>query len=372
MRRALSLARRGTFTHPNPRVGAVIVRSDAAVGEGWHDGVGTPHAETVALARAGEAARGATLYVTLEPCSHRRRADGSPRVPCTNRVIDAGIARVVCAMEDPDTQVAGQGFARLRDAGVAVVVGVCEAEARALNHPYIKHRTTGLPYILHKAAMTLDGKTATAAGSSRWISGEESRAYVHRALRATVDAVVVGIGTVLADDPSLTTRLTAKSAKRNAHQPLRVIVDSTLRTPPSAQVAAPGTVIYTTVYTTDQGAERAAALTDTGAVVIALPAGADGRVEVEAAMRDLAGRGALNILLEAGAELAAAFYAAHLVDAALFFVAPKLAGGRDAPTPIGGDGLARDMSRAYRTGAISVRRFGRDVALFADIVYDKQ
>ena len=365
LRRALTLAKRGKFTHPNPKVGAVIVRDGVIVSEGWHLGPGTPHAEAMAFSSAGDAARGATIYVTLEPCAHTHNADGSPRVPCAARCIGAGVSRVVCAMQDPDPRTAGRGIESLQVAGVAVTVGVREAEARALNRPFIKHRETGLPYILHKAAMTLDGKIATVTGSSRWVTGGESRAFVHRALRNTVDAVIVGIGTVLTDDPSLTTRL----AGGNAHAPLRVIIDSALRTPTAAKAVGPGTI----VYANDDADTRAriAGLTDRGANVVLLPPGTDGRVDLTSAMRHLCDmRGALSLLLEAGAELAAGFYGARLVDAALVFVAPKLVGGRGAPTPIGGDGLTKDMNRALRAGTITVRRFGADIALHADVLYD--
>lgn len=365
MRRALTLAKQGRFTHPNPKVGAVIVRNGEIVGEGWHVRPGTPHAEAMAFTAAGESARGATIYVTLEPCAHTHSADGSPRVSCAERCIQAGVSRVICAMQDPDPRTSGRGFALLRDAGIEVMVGVVEAEARVLNRPFIKHRETGLPYILHKAAMTLDGKIATINGSSRWITGEESRAYVHRALRNTVDAVVVGVGTVIADDPSLTTR----TGSRNVHAPLRVILDSELRIPTAARVAESGTLVYAT--DTPVSRVRVPAVTERGAEVVLLPPGPDGRVDLIVAMRHLAGeRGALSLLLESGGELAAGFYAARLVDTAMFFVAPKLVGGRDAATPIGGDGLTRDMNRAVRTGAMRVKRFGADIAIYTDILYD--
>lgn len=396
MRRALMLAKRGRFTHPNPKVGAVIVRNGEIVGEGWHVRPGTPHAEAMAFAAAGERAKGATIYVTLEPCAHTHNANGSPRLSCAERCVEAGVANLVCAMRDPDHRTSGGGFNRLRDAGISVTVGVCEAEARALNRPFIKHRETGLPYVLHKAAMTLDGKIATTTGSSRWITGEESRAYVHRALRNTVDAIVVGVGTVIADDPSLTVRVGERgqegslsrdmpsgtvpsplspipynlsSNSRNVHTPLRVVIDSGLRIPSSAKVVAPGTVVY--AADTQISRRRVAEVTERGAEVVLLPSGADGRVDLAAALRHLAKEhGALSLLLESGGELAAGFYAAKLVDTALFFVAPKLVGGRDAPTPVGGDGLTNDMNGAFRTGRIRVKRYGADIALYTDIVYD--
>ena len=375
MRRALMLAKRGKFTHPNPKVGAVIVKNGEIIGEGWHVRPGTPHAEAMAFAAAGENARGATIYVTLEPCAHTQNADGSPRLSCAERCVEAGVSRLVCAMQDPDPRTSGRGFALLRNAGVGVSVGLGEADARALNRPFIKHRETGLPYVLHKAAMTLDGKIATVGGSSRWITGAESRAYVHRALRNTVDAVVVGVGTVIADDPSLTVRLTdretvADSANsRNVHTPLRVVIDSGLQIPSAAKVVTAGTVVYAS--DTMISRRRVPEITERGAEVVLLSSGADGRVDLSAAMRHLAQeRGALSLLLESGGELAAGFYAARLVDTALFFVAPKLVGGRNAPTPLGGDGLTNDMNGAFRTGRIRVKRFGADIALYADIVYD--
>lgn len=403
MRRALTLAKRGKFTHPNPKVGAVIVKDGAIVGEGWHVRPGTPHAEAMAFAAAGENAWGATIYVTLEPCAHTHNADGSPRLSCAERCIQAGVSHLICAMQDPDPRTSGRGFALLRDAGIKTTVGLCEAEAQALNRPFIKHRETGLPYVLHKAAMTMDGKIATTTGSSRWITGKESRAYVHRALRNTVDAVIVGIGTIIADDPSLTVRLGSKEGIRelgvgsskdasepvsnsgatpllptsysltsnrwNVHAPLRVVIDSRLRIPLEAKVAAVGTVVY--AADTSVARQRVSEVCERGAEVVLLPPGNDGRVNLTAVLRHLASdRGALSLLLESGGELAAGFYAEKLVDTALFFVAPKLVGGRDAPTPIGGDGLTNDMNRAYRTGRITVKRFGADIALYADIVYD--
>ena len=203
-------------------------------------------------------------------------------------------------------------------------------------------------------------------GSSRWITGEKSREHVHKALRNTADAVVVGIGTILADDPSLTVRL---RQTRNAHNPVRVIIDSRLRTPTTANACGAGTSVY--AAESPEARARARAIMDTGAQTVFVAADENGRVDVTAAMRDLAARGFLSVLLEAGGELASSFYAARLVDTVLFFVAPKLVGGRDAPTPIGGSGLAHDMGDAVRTGALTVRRFGADVALFADILYDR-
>jgi diaminohydroxyphosphoribosylaminopyrimidine deaminase/5-amino-6-(5-phosphoribosylamino)uracil reductase len=355
MRRALRLTERA-WTHPNPCVGAVVVRDEQIIGEGWTTGWKGLHAEPMALQAAGEAARGATLYVTLEPCAHRVDSAGAPRVPCAIHCVQAGIARVVAALTDPDPRTSGRGFALLRESGIAVVVGEEAHRAREAHRAFLKHRTTGLPWVLHKAAMTLDGKLAAPGGDSHWITGAAARRAVHR-LRHRADALVVGVGTILADDPLLTTRLDSG----NGHDPIRVIVDSRLRTPSTARVARTGTVFLGT-----DGAD-ATELRATGAEVHLLPAGQDGRVDIVAAARWLAGRGFLSVLLESGGRLAAAFWAAQLVDRALFFVAPKLIGGAAAPTPIDGDGLSDRMAQAQCLTGLRVRRYGEDIALEGNV-----
>ena len=366
MRRALHLARLGQRTHPNPLVGAVIVddsKKDGGrvIGEGFHQGVGTPHAEAAAFVDAVErfgvdAARGATIYVTLEPCSHTVGTHGEPRTPCAARCIAAGVRRVVAAMEDPDVRVAGRGFARLRAVGIKVTVGVEEARARALNAAYIHHRRTGLPYITHKAALTLDGKIAATGGDARWITGPEARAYVHR-LRDRADALIVGVGTILADDPELTTRLPAG----NGHDPLRVVIDSSLRAPLTARVARPGTLIIAVEGRVPDEKRRQWEVA--GVEVLLLPPdAASGRVDVKSIAAALGERGLLDVLLESGGELAASFWDVGLIAKALFFVAPKIIGGRDAPTPVGGAGHAF-MREARNLGRLTTRHFGRDVAL---------
>ncbi|GAB4458100.1 MAG: bifunctional diaminohydroxyphosphoribosylaminopyrimidine deaminase/5-amino-6-(5-phosphoribosylamino)uracil reductase RibD [Armatimonadaceae bacterium] len=368
MRRALHLATRSR-THPNPRVGAVVVRDGEIVGEGWYtgfqNGVSGPHAEAMAFAAAGGKARDATVYVTLEPCTHTTRPDGTPRIPCARRCLDAGIARLVCAMQDPDVRVAGQGFALLREAGVSVEVGLEEDAARELNAAYIRHRETGLPLILHKAAMTLDGKIAAPGGHSRWVTGNAARVAVHK-LRNEVDAVLVGIGTLLQDDPQLTTRL----PRGNAHNPVRVIMDSKLRFPRQARAAAPGTIVLTGEPVHGeirQWTEKAAHLQKCGVEVITLPGDPGGRVDVGAAAQFLAERGLLYVLLESGGALAASFWEARLVNRVLFFIAPKVIGGGSAPTPVDGTGLAQTMEGAVQLGKMRVRRYGKDVALEAEV-----
>ncbi|MDX1933840.1 MAG: bifunctional diaminohydroxyphosphoribosylaminopyrimidine deaminase/5-amino-6-(5-phosphoribosylamino)uracil reductase RibD [Capsulimonadales bacterium] len=366
MRQALRLALKAVGrTHPNPLVGALVVRDGRIIGRGWHRGVGTDHAETMALAAAGEAARGATIYVTLEPCAHFVGLNGQPRLPCAERCVRAGVARVVCAIADPDVRVNGNGFAHLRAAGIEVSVGTEEAAARTLNLPFLRHRTLGLPFILHKAAMTLDGKIAAPDGSARWITGGRSRRYVHR-LRNRVDAIVVGIGTILTDDPSLTVRLPSG----NGRDPLRVIMDSRLRTPVGARVVRPGTLFLTTEETDSPKGRR---LVEAGAEVRTVPADDNGRVDVVRAMELVAARGCLAVLLESGGELAAAFHRAKLINRVIYFIAPKLIGGA-GPTPIDGTGLAAGMAEAFVTGSLRVRRFGEDIAITADvgdIVYRK-
>lgn len=360
MRRALRLAQRGR-THPNPLVGAVVVKNGRIVGEGFHPKKGEPHAETFAFAAAGEQARGATLYVTLEPCSFT----GGGRIPCTDRCLNAGVARVVGAMTDPDSRVSGSGFAALRAAGVEVVVGVEEEAARALNAPYIKHRMTGLPTITHKAAMTLDGKIATRTGDSKWVTGEAARAFVHR-LRDRTDAILVGANTLRRDDPLLTTRLPGG----NGHDPLRVLIDSRLDVSPEARaIRAARTSAAGTLVASVMGADpvRRARLEAAGAEVVEFapdPAGCG--VDVRELARFLADRGALSVLLEGGGEIAASFWEAGLVDRALFFVAPKIIGGREAATPVGGEGRAM-MGAAMRLRRLRVRHWGEDIALEGEV-----
>ena len=348
--RALALARRGLGrTSPNPAVGAVLVRDGQVVGEGYHHRAGEPHAEVLALREAGEAARGATLYVTLEPCSHWGRTP-----PCADALIRAGVRRVVACTLDPNPRVDGRGFARLAAAGVEVALAgePFRERARRLNAAYEKHVTTGLPYVTLKVAMSLDGKIATASGDSRWISGEASRAMAHR-MRARHDAVMVGVGTVLADDPLLTAR---PPGRPPARQPLRVVVDSEARTPPGSRLVAsagPGAPVLVAT-TTRAPAARADALRAAGAEVLALPPGPDGRVDLRALMAHLGGRGITGVLVEGGATLAGSLVASGLVDEVVAFVAPVILGGERAPSPVGGAGAAR-VAQAWRVAHWRVR-----------------
>ncbi len=313
MTRALELARRGLWTtDPNPRVGCVIAVGERVVGEGWHERAGGPHAEVMALAAAGPDARGATAYVTLEPCGHHGRTP-----PCADALIAAGLARVVYAMHDPNPLVDGDGIARLAAAGVAVDGGLLEHEASELNPGFVSRMTRGRPWVVVKLAASLDGATALPGGESRWITGESAREDVQR-LRARSSAVMTGSGTVLSDDPRLDVRLPDAS-----RQPLRVVLDSGLRTPPTARILAPPghALIIGTAY----DPARAQALAAAGAE-IATVASASGGVDLGAALTLLAGRQINELLVECGAGLAGALLTAGLVDELLIYLAPTLLG----------------------------------------------
>jgi len=353
MRRALRLAERARgHTSPNPLVGAVLVREGRVVGEGYHHRAGEPHAEILALCAARDAARGATLYLTLEPCSHHGRTP-----PCSPAVIAAGISRLVVAMADPNPKVSGRGIEQVRAAGIPVSVGLLADAARRQNEVYLKWVTTGLPFVTWKSAMTLDGKIATRTGDSRWVTGERARAHVHR-LRAQHDAIMVGIGTVRADDPLLTARLPG----RRVRQPLRVIVDARAELPLHSRMIRTLDQAPVLVAATALAPEaRRAALAESGAEVLVLPE-AGGRVDLTALMRALARREVTSLFLEGGAELAAAMLDARLVDRALLFIAPRIAGGRTAPGPVGGSGVAC-MADALPLREVTVRRFGEDIAI---------
>jgi diaminohydroxyphosphoribosylaminopyrimidine deaminase/5-amino-6-(5-phosphoribosylamino)uracil reductase len=338
--------------NPNPAVGAVLVRDGQIVGSGHTRPRGQAHAEIVALDQAADRAAGADLYVTLEPCCHHGLTG-----PCTERLIAAGVRAVHCAMLDPSPWVNGGGRAQLERHGIPVTVGEHEAAARRLNRDYLLWVRLGRPLVIAKYAMTLDGKIATVTGSARWVSGEASRALVGR-MRAAADAVLVGIGTVLADDPSLTAR--ASDGTLLPRQPLRVVVDSQGRLPPDSKLAGGGLPGCTVVATTPLGQERLAALRRDGLEVWAGPPDPDGRVDLAALLAELGRRGLLSTLAEAGGTLLAALLERGLIDEIAAFVAPKLVGGRSAPTPIGGRGVA-DMAAAIELEDVSYERVGRDV-----------
>ena len=354
MARALELARRGEGrTAPNPPVGAVLVRNCVIVGEGFHPAAGQPHAEIFALRAAGELARGADLYITLEPCCHHGRTG-----PCCEALIAAGVRRVCYGSVDPNPQVAGQGLARLRAAGVEVLPGPLADDCRRLIAPFAKHLLTGTPYLILKAAMTLDGQLATATGESQWISCEASRTLAHE-LRDRVDGVLTAAGTVLADDPQLTVRL---AAGRN---PARVVFDGRLRTPLSARVFAdvPGRRLLVTAA--DIAGERLQPYVAQGIDVIQVPRCGE-RLDLPTVMRELGKRNLMCLLVEGGGVLNGALLRAGLIDRLLLFVAPTLLGGSDG-TPLFAGGGVRHLAEAVRLRDLRVSRSGGDLLVEGEV-----
>lgn len=356
MARALALARRALGrTSPNPAVGAVIVKSGRMIGAGYHRRAGAPHAEVEALTQAGARARGGTLYVTLEPCNHTGRTP-----PCCDAIIASGIARVVAATKDPNPRTNGRGFARLRRAGIEVRTGVLKPEAERLSAPFRKAMTSGLPYVIAKAGQSLDGKIATVTGESRWITSPAARRLAHH-YRSEADAILVGVNTILQDDPLLSVR----GARRRAARPLKVIVDSRLRVPLAARCfQSPGPSL---VATTRGPEAKQSALARRGVEVLVFPH-RQGRVPLRLLFRRLARRGIHSILIEGGGEVLAGAFAERLVDRIAFFIAPLLIGGRTAPSSFGGPGIRR-LARAIRLADVSSRRVGPDLCVDARVVY---
>jgi diaminohydroxyphosphoribosylaminopyrimidine deaminase/5-amino-6-(5-phosphoribosylamino)uracil reductase len=358
MERALELAERGRgYVSPNPMVGAVIVKDGRVIGEGYHRRFGQAHAEIEALEAATEDVRGATMYVTLEPCCHFGKTP-----PCSRATIDAGIGKVIIAMEDPNPQVGGKGRAELLEAGIEVESGLLENQARRLNESFIKFATTGLPFVIAKAAMTLDGKIATRTGHSQWITGEQAREHVHW-LRAGVDAVIVGSGTAEADDPRLTTR----TASGNGRDAVRIIVDGDAKTSPDRQMFSIHSTAPTLVAVKMTApAERKSALAAAGAELLEIEPKND-KVDLNALTTKLAERNIASVMIEGGGGLLAAAFDAGIIDKALFFIAPKIVGGQEAPTPVGGTGVAT-VDEAIRLRDLSVERIGDDVLLEGYVV----
>ncbi|POP77358.1 bifunctional diaminohydroxyphosphoribosylaminopyrimidine deaminase/5-amino-6-(5-phosphoribosylamino)uracil reductase RibD [Pseudomonas syringae pv. syringae] len=358
MARALELARKGLYsTHPNPRVGCVIVREGRIVGEGWHARAGEPHAEVHALRQAGELARGATAYVTLEPCSHQGRTP-----PCADALIEAGVTRVVAAMQDPNPDVSGRGLLRLMNAGIGVQCGVLESEARALNKGFLKRMETGLPYVRVKMAMSLDGRTAMASGESQWITGPEARSAVQR-LRAQSSVVLSGADTVLADKARLTVRpdelgldaeLTALAAAR---APLRVLIDGRLRVPLDAPFFQAGSALVVTCA----AASARGRYQEEGHEMLAL-ADSAGHVDLRRLMGELAARGVNEVLVEAGPRLAGAFARLGLVDEFQLFIAGKFLGSSARPLL---DLPLAQMSEALELNIVEMRAVGNDWRVIA-------
>ena len=361
MARALDLAREVQgHTSPNPAVGAVLVKDGRVVGEGRYEGSGTPHAEVAAIAAAGAAAHGATMYVTLEPCCHRGRTP-----PCTDAMLAAGVAEVRFAHIDPDSRVAGRGQAQLEAAGVRVLVGEGASEARRINEAYLKHRATGRPFVIAKFAASLDGKIAATSGDSRWVSGPETLAW-SQGLRRRIDAIAVGVSTVLIDNPQLTARVGDPSdggeTRLAERQPLRVVLDSHGRTPRDAKVlGCAGTGGRALIATTDMSPEQwRGEMAAAGVNVAVLPADEASRVSLPALL-DLLGRSdVLTLLVEGGGVLHGSFFDAGLVDKVHAVVAPMIIGGRGAPVAVAGQGAAR-MADALRLRETMVEQLGDDL-----------
>lgn len=354
MSRALRLARKGR-TSPNPMVGAVVVSDGAIIGEGYHVRAGKPHAEVVALANAGPRRTGSTLYVNLEPCCHQGRTP-----PCTRAIIEAGVATVVAAMVDPDPKVSGKGIEELRNAGIEVRCPVCEDSARELNEPYIKHRTTGLPFVILKSAMSLDGKIATRTGDSKWITGQRARSYAHR-LRSRVDAVLVGGNTARVDNPLLTARLPS-----NVYYPARVVISQSGELPADLDMLSqPGEAIVACSENADTvSLKRLAAA---GARILTLKE-TGGRLRIRDLLASLAEMGHLSVLIEGGGEVAAAALEERVVDKIVYFYSPKLIGGRNAVTAVAGQGAAC-VDAAIHLKCMTMRRLGEDIVVEARPVY---
>ena len=359
MARALTLAARGRgLTSPNPMVGAILVRDGAMLAERFHERAGGAHAEAAALAEAGARARGATLYVTLEPCNHVGRTP-----PCVDAIIRAGVRRVVSATRDPNPRVKGGGTAALATAGVEVTTPCLEREARDLNRAFFTAVERQRPHVTVKWAMTLDGKIASFDRRSQWITGEAARQEGHR-LRSQSDAIVTGIGTVLADDPALTVRL----AQPWPREPYRVVVDSRARLPLDAKLLQTGRRSRVLVAVGEAAApQRLAALESAGVTVLACKS-REGRVDVADLGARLLALDVTAVLLEAGSELTGAFVQAGLVDRVAAFVAPTLLGGADAPTSVGGPGLA--LANALRLTNMTVRPIGTDWLIEADVIHE--
>jgi diaminohydroxyphosphoribosylaminopyrimidine deaminase/5-amino-6-(5-phosphoribosylamino)uracil reductase len=357
LERALELAGNGRGrVHPNPVVGAVIVRDGEVLGEGWHHDFGGPHAEVAAIAAAGGAdLAGATLYVSLEPCCHTGKTP-----PCTQAIVEAGIARVVVASDDPSPKASGRGLGILRDEGVEVDVadGDLARRGRLANQPFRKHARTGRPWVLFKSAMTLDGKVATRTGDSQWISDESSRARAHR-WRAGVDAVAVGIGTALADDPRLTSRVEGVH-----HQPRRVVFDSTARLPLRSTLVAAASELPLTVVVSRAAPRAAVEALEMAGVDVVVAAGENEPARVCSALDALGAREVCSVLLEGGPHLAGTFLDAGEIDEVRLFLAPLLLGGRAARDPLEGEGVER-ISEALRALTLDCEKVADDLLVSA-------
>lgn len=353
MAQALSLARLALGqTSPNPAVGAVVVKNDKVVGLGYTQPPGSWHAEIVALSQAGEKARGSVIYVTLEPCCHYGRTP-----PCTKAIIAAGITEVYLAMLDPNPLVSGRGKEELERNGIKTFLGEHENEAKEINEAYIKFITTGIPFVTAKFAISLDGKIATKGGDSKWISGEEARKYVHN-LRYATDAIMVGVNTILADDPHLTIRCCGGRGGTVRKQPLRIIVDTNGRTPLSARVfSQPGKTLLALGRSITP--REATSFVQVGAELLELPS-AEGRVDLANLLKALGGRGITSVLVEGGGILLGSLFDCGLVDKVIAFIAPIIIGGKEAKTAVGGKGVDKVVN-SLKLERVKAERFGDDL-----------
>lgn len=355
MKRALALAAKGRgFTSPNPMVGAVLVKDGKVVGQGYHHAAGKAHAEVNAIDAAGSLAKGAALYVTLEPCNHFGRTP-----PCTQKILAAGIREVVVAMRDPNPDVAGGGIEYLEKQGIPVRSGVCETEARKLNECFIKYVTTRRPFVIIKCAATLDGRMATRTGDSKWVTGAESRAFVHR-LRHAVDAIMVGIHTIRQDDPSLTARIDGGGGK----DPVRIILDTRLSISEDAKVLrleSDSDTVLITAAVSKASKKKRDRLEKRGVRIIEAPL-KQGRIDLDALMNRLGADGITSLLIEGGAEVIASALAAGIADKIFFFYAPKILGGDDGVPICKGIGAER-MDLCIRIRDMETRRYGSDVLI---------
>lgn len=360
MARAIELAKKAEGrTHPNPLVGAVIVKDGRIIGEGWHHRRGELHAEREALKHCTEPPIGGTMYVTLEPCCHTGR-----QPPCTEALIAAGIKTVYVGSADPNPLVAGGGIRALRANGIEVVTGFMKEQCDALNVPFFHYITTGRPWVLLKYAMTLDGKIAAYTGLSQWITGEEARENVHRD-RNRYTAIMVGVGTVLKDDPHLTCRIPG------GRDPIRIICDTNLNTPLTAQIvkAAPETPTWIVTACSDE--TRLAPYRAAGCEIVSCEKGADGHLDPQTLLNELGKREIDSLILEGGARLNGSFVRCGLVDRVQAYIAPKILGGTAAPSPVGGTGFP-DPNRALRLGEVSITRLGEDLLLEADVLKEAE
>lgn len=359
MHRALLLAAKGKGrTSPNPLVGAVIVKRRKIIAQGYHKKAGEPHAEIIALQSAGEDARDATLYTNLEPCCHYGLTP-----PCVDEIIKAGIKRVVVSIADPNPKVNGQGFEILKKAGIQADVGLFCEEALLLNETFFKYITTGLPFVILKLALSMDGKIATKTGDSKWITSEVSRNYVHK-LRDQVDAVCVGIGTIVRDNSRLTSRLKG----RKGRDPVRIVVDSLLKIPLKANIILEKSAAKTIIFTTARAffLNKKSYLERKGCTVLEVATCGRNKVDLFCMLQELGKMGITSLMIEGGAEVAASALHTGIVDKIIFFLSPKIVGGKHAPGPVGGEGIASIVDAISLT-RVKPRRFGEDIMIEAYI-----